>query len=62
MLLFSWDKQLIGEIMPAKKSSDAGQKFILINSIPVQALAAPFWFHIFFITAFSGLGYNFFYS
>ena len=26
--------------------------FNVINSIPAQALAAPFWFHIFFITAF----------
>ena len=26
--------------------------FNVINSISVQALAAPFWFHIFFITAF----------
>ena len=31
--------------------------FNVINSIPVQALAALFWFQIFFIHP--GLGYNF---
>ena len=30
--------------------------FNVTNNIPAQALAAPFWFHMFFITAFSGLG------
>ena len=33
------------------------KNFNVINSIPAQALAASFWFHIFFITS---LGCNFF--
>ena len=28
------------------------KNFNVVKSFPAQALAAPFWFHIFFITAF----------